>query len=195
MQSHTFAPDALPQLVVDLTPPAGATACIIKFTATQPTAAATAPGPAGGVRLAHVRLIHPTKHPHQSADHVLPRETEIVELIFRNGTPTAGFSGFGGKKAVHPVQHMGEVPTSFPVVISLPLNGKDVTVSAGGHTAMSDTDIAPGDRPMELLLGMQPLPHGDGVNTLSPPMGWTVEWQDDAVTWLNAGDTPKTAGA
>lgn len=191
--SHTFAPGA-EQLIVDLTPPAGATAVTVKFTATMPTA----PGPAGGVRLAHVRLLHPNRHPNASADQALPRETEICELIVRNGTPTAGFSGFGGKRANHAVQHMGATPAIFPVLITIPLDGKSVSVSAGAHTAISDTDLVPGGAPMQLLLGMASLAHGDGVNTLSPPYGWTFEWGGDAVSWVGSNaqspGTPSVTG-
>lgn len=188
--SHTFALGA-EMLTVDLIPPAGALACVIKFTAREGGVV-----PAGGVRLAHVKLARPL--PHATAHGRLGGEiqqTEICELKFRGGTPTAEFSGFGGKHATHPVQHLGSVPGTFPVVINLPLTGVGVTISAGGHAAMSDTEIAPGNNPMELLLGMEPLAGGDGVTTLSPPYGWTFEWDGDAVSWVTASDTAKPAAA
>lgn len=179
MLTYTFT-TAEPLLTVPLNPPEGATAVLVRF-----TIVAQGSDPAGGVRLAHIRLAHPAGHPNQDPDNALPRESEICELIFRNGAPTAGFSGFGGKRAVHPVRHLGEVPNSFPVVINLPLNGKDIAVSAGGHTAMSDTDIAPGNRPMDLLLGMAPV-DGQPFNALSAPIGWTFGWDDNAIEWLPA---------
>ena len=175
MAEYTFTNND--QIKVDLVPPPGATAVIIRATVKK------GPEPPAGetIRLFHLRL----------AKDAPVRETQVVELIYRDGSFTAGFSGFGGgKKAMEnpenrkrllPV-HIGRVPTSeFPVVLTVPLlPTASGVVSVGERTAVSPTEITPGDQPMELLLGFQ------GEGDLKAPTGWTISWEDNAVEWLGA---------
>jgi hypothetical protein len=165
----------------ELAPPPGATAVIIHFTVTPP------PGATGTARLVHLRTLNSVLHPTLLSEGRLPRESEIAELIVRNNTLTAGFSGMGGKNAKHPVIHMGGLPGgSFPVTITVPFTGRAAVVAAGSLVATSDTDIAPNGQGLELLLGMEPIFGAD----LQPPVGWTISWDDAAVEWPGAGQTP-----
>lgn len=174
MPSVTFT-TALPVVRQELTPPPGATAVIIHATVTSPAAGSNC-------RLFHLRTLNSVVHPNLPAEGRLPRESEIVELIVRNGTLTAGFSGKGGNRTSHPVVHMGSMPQSFPVTLTVPFSGKAAVVAAGSLVATSDTDIAPGGQPLELLLGMEPIIGAD----LQPPIGFTVSWDEHAVEWVGA---------
>lgn len=167
--THTFTADDL--ITEPLTPPAGATGVTIR-------ARFARNGGADNCRLMHLRLQHPQSHPQVGADHALPRETEIVEVICRNGVLTAGFSGAGAKRAQHQVIHMGNSPAEFDLAFTVPFSGKGVVVAAGSLVATSDTDIAPSGRPLELLLGFK------GPGDLGAPVGWTATWDDKAVEWL-----------
>lgn len=177
--SHLFTEND--QIKVDLVPPPGATAVIIRATVQK------GPEPPAGetVRLFHLRLAKPGAP---------VRDTQILELIYRDGSYTAGFSGFGGgakamanpanKKRLLPV-HMGRVAASaFPVVLTVPFSGEGVIVGMGGEgggkTAVSPTELAPAGQPMELLLGFQ------GEGDLRAPAGWTIAWEDNAVEWVDA---------
>lgn len=176
MPSVTFTA-AQPVIRQALAPPTGASAIIVHFTVTPP------PGTPANVRLVHLRTRDSVPHPNLPAEGRLPRESEVAELIVRNGTLTAGFSGLGGKNAKHPVVHMGGVPPgTFPVTISVPFTGRGAVVAAGSLVAESDTDIAPGGKALELLVGMAPIVGAD----LQPPVGWTVAWDDAAVEWPGA---------
>lgn len=179
MPSHTFSSTA-PQLTVPLQPLAGATAAIIRFTVKK------GPEPAAGetVRLAHLRLAKEGKI----------RETQIVELIYRDGAYTAGFSGFGGgEKAMKNPEnklklkpfHIGPVAgAAIPVVLTVPLKSHgEAVVSVGPKTATSVTEILPGEQPLSLLLGFQ------GEGDLHAPVGWTISWEDNAVEWVGATGT------
>lgn len=186
MSEHTFTPEK-PLITVPLVPPPGATAVIIRATVTK----APQHNPEDTLRLFHVRLAGKPGAP--------VRETQILELIYRDGGFTAGFSGFGsGKKAMENPQnrhklkpvHIGPVNgASFPVVLAVPFNGRDATVSPGAKTAMSDTEIPPGGAPMELLLGFE------GPGDLRSPIGWTIAWEDNAVEWVGATAGPVTPPA
>lgn len=171
MPSHTFTADDL--ITEALAPPPGATAVIIKAKFVR--------GSGDNCRLIHLRLAHPQNHPLVPADNALPRETEICELICRNGVLTAGFSGFGGKRGQHPVQHMGSAPAEFDCTLTVPFSGKGCVIAAGPFVATSDTDLAPGGRALELLLGFK------GPGDLGAPVGWTVTWDEKSVQWPGGG--------
>lgn len=179
MPSVTFSA-AAPVVRQTLTPPPGATAVVINFTVTMPAQAGV------NVRLAHLRTLNSVLHPNLPAQGRLPRESEICELIVRNGTLTAGFSGYGGAHAKNPVKHMGTVPSTFPVTLTVPFTGRQAVVAAGSQAATSDTDIAPNGQPLELVLGMEPILGAD----LQPPTGWTISWDESAVEWPGAASQP-----
>lgn len=156
------------------TPPPGATAVIIHFQVTPP------PGATGNTRLVHLRTLNSVLHPSLPSEGRLPRESEVAELNVRNGVLSAGFSGKGGKNAKNPVIHMGGMPPGpFPVTVTVPFTGRAAVVAAGSLVATSDTDIAPGGQPLELLLGMEMIAGAD----LQPPIGYSVSWDDAAVEW------------
>lgn len=178
MPSVTFT-TSQPVVRQELTPPPGATAVIIHATVTAPAAVSNC-------RLFHLRTLNSVVHPNLPAEGRLPRESEIVELIARNGALTAGFSGKGGNKTAHPVVHMGGMPQSFPVTITVPFTGKAAVVAAGSLVATSDTDIAPGGQPLELILGIEPQIGAD----LQPPVGFTISWDESAVEWPGASQQP-----
>lgn len=176
MPSHTFS-SIEPLIRVPLQPPIGATAVIIRAKVTkgpEPPADETA-------RLFHLRLAMEGK----------VRETQIVELIYRDRLYTVGFSGFGGgKKAMESPEnklklrpfHIGPVAAGeIPVEFTVPLRGEgEAMVRVGPKLAVSHTEITPGAQPMELLLGFQ------GEGDLRAPVGWTISWEDDAVEWVGA---------
>lgn len=167
------------QFSIDLTPPPGATAVIIR--------AHVKKAPVGNFgdtyRLLHLRL----KKPGRPA-----RETQLVELICRNGTFTAGFTGFGGgKKAMENPenrkrllpQHMGPVAApEFDVTMTYQFSGEHAVVAAGSKVAESATELASNGAPMELVLGFS------GEGDLKPPVGWEISWADDgsAIEWVGA---------
>lgn len=175
MPSVTFSA-ATPVIRQTLTPPPGATAVVINFTVTMPAQAGV------NVRLAHLRTLNSVLHPNLPAQGRLPRESEICELIVRNGTLTAGFSGYGGHNAKNPVKHMGTVPSTFPVTLTVPFTGRQAVVAAGSQAATSDTDIAPNGQELELVLGMEAIVGAD----LQPPIGWTITWDESAAEWPGA---------
>lgn len=179
MPSVTFSA-ATPVIRQTLTPPPGATALVANFTVTMPAQAGV------NVRLAHLRTLNSVLHPNLPAQGRLPRESEICELIVRNGTLTAGFSGYGGNHAKNPVKHMGTVPSTFPVTLTVPFTGRQAVVAAGSQAATSDTDIAPNGQQLELVLGMEAIVGAD----LQPPIGWTITWDESAVEWPGATSQP-----
>ena len=176
MPEHRFTEND--QIKVDLQTPAGATAVIIRARVQK------GPEPPAGetIRLFYLRLAKEGK----------VRETQILELIYRDGSYTAGFSGFGGgKKAMDNPEnrlkllpiHMGPFPRAeFGVTLTVPLNsGKNAAVGLdGGKVAESPTEITPGSQPLVLLLGFQ------GEGDLRAPVGWTISWENNAVEWVGA---------
>jgi len=191
MESHTFTKNDL--VPVALVPPAGATGLIIRAHVKR---GPVEPGTA--VRLFHLRTKNSHRRPKVDADAVLPRESEILELLCRNDQLTAAFSGYGnkrigqdagkeGREVSQPI-HMGKCPEEFDVVITAPFNGEGATVSAGPFTATSDTEIDPNPgEELELLLGM----NTPDAKDLRAPEGWTISWGENAVEWIGA---PKEGG-
>jgi hypothetical protein len=175
MPSVTFTA-AQPVVRQELQPLPGATAAIIHFSVTAPATQGA------NVRLCHLRTLNSVLHPNLPAEGRLPRESEVCELIVRNGTLTAGFSGYGGNHAKNQVKHMGAAPASFPVTLTVPFTGRQAVVAAGSQAATSDTDIAPNGQTLELVLGMEPIMGAD----LQPPIGWTISWDESAVEWPGA---------
>lgn len=187
MGSHVFSsgpPDD--QFIIPLTPPAGATALVIRAVFHRPT---TDTGDAT-YRLLHLRRRGVARLPF----------AEICELLYnaKTGIFTAAFSGFGQKKAHSQPQHLGKVAgQDIPVVMTIPLPGAPTmtaSIAVGGLSGSAVPDLAVmqkqdnsgpvwgvGDE-LELVLGFE------GPGDLKAPAGWTMTWADDgsAIEWVGA---------
>jgi hypothetical protein len=190
MAQHTFTsgpPDD--QFTIPLTPPAGATALVIRAVLHRPANDTTN----ATYRLLHLRRKGVARIP----------MAEICELLLNNSTGvfTVAFSGFGQKKAHTQPQHLGKVQgQDIPVVVTVPLPGAPTmtaSIAVGGLSGSAIPDVATmqkqdnsgpvwahGDE-LELVSGFE------GEGDLKPPAGWTMTWADDgsAVQWVGAAGT------
>lgn len=174
MPSHLFTEND--QIKVDLQPPAGATAVIIRATVKR----GPEPPPATGLRLFHLRNV-PSADGGRGNNDPRPRATELLEIVYRNGVGILSWHGFGPKQEGHRApDKTGKLPESFPVTVALPLQaGGGAAVAIGDWSFEGATEVHPGAH-MELVLGFA------GPGDLKAPAGWTAEWADNAVEWVGA---------
>jgi hypothetical protein len=169
MPSHTFTENDMLTIQVGVPPP-GATALRIVCQFIPPPQFGPDP-----VRLLHLR---------RAGKGLKVAASEIVELLCKDGNYTAGFSGFGQKHAKAQPQHLGKTAGSpVDVLMTVPLvAGQQAVVAVEDLQGHAVPDLLAAG-PLELLSGFS------GPGDLKAPVGWSLLWDEHAITWVGA-DSP-----
>lgn len=168
MPEHVFTADH-PHLLVPVTPPSGATALLVKFTLKPP---ANTGHPTVPIRFLHCRLAGHAGQP--------PKASEIFELkLSANGMLVVELSGFGNKRPEFREPLKLDMPEDGKVSVRLGVAG---LLNVNGHDGQTHLGIT---GPLELVFGME-----KSFPDLAAPLGWTLSWSDDAISWESVSGSP-----